>query len=500
MKAYLIARVSTDEQKDALPAQVHRLVDYATRQNLPYELIEIQESAFKGNRYEFNEALKKIQSATEPIAVVFDKIDRYTRDSSAEEGRILRNLYMTGRIEMHFPSDNLIINKDSPATDLMRLGLGIVLAEYYSNAIRDNVKRRQEQMLRDGLWTGKAPFGYKNVVLENGKKWIWIDALPADAVRSAYEWYATGNQSLRTISQKLQAEYGYRTSISQVDAILKNPFYKGVMRTKGNLYPHKYDLVISEELYDQAESVRKGYAIKSKRWAGLPYAYRGLIKCADCGCSVTFEKKKGTYVYGHCTQYRAKHGAAYVPEHKITEQLQVLFQSISIPEYAYSQVSQALRQSHEEKKQLHSETSVQLDAEILKYTNRLEKIYDDYLDDKISETLYKRKFDEFNKTKKSLQNKRENIEQVQEDYYGTVTHLLKLSKNAPQLFDKANYEQKRSLINLVLSNLTLKGEQLLWEIQKPFDTIAFCNQNGNWYAWQDSNLRPSAPQADALSS
>jgi DNA invertase Pin-like site-specific DNA recombinase len=490
MKAFLIARVSTDEQKDALPAQIHRLVEYASRQNYQHELIEIQESAFKGNRTEFNEVIQKIQAIKEPVAVVFDKIDRYTRDSSAEEGRILRNLYQSGQIELHFPSDNLVITKNSPATDLMRLGLGVVLAEYYSNAIRDNVKRRQEQMLREGIWIGKAPFGYKNVVLEDGKKWIWIDALKADAVRTAYQWYATGNYSLRLISQKIEAEYGFKLNVSQWDKILKNPFYKGYMQSQGKIYQHRYDLVISEELYEQADTVRKGYQIKSKRWAGLPYAYRGLIKCADCGCSVTFERKKGTYVYGHCTQYRAKHGATYVRENIITEQLQVLFQSISIPEEAYIQVSQALRVSHEEKKQLHSEPAAKFDSEIQKYTSRLEKIYDDYLDDKISKELYERKFAEFNKTKKSLQNKRENIEQVQEDYYGTVTHLLDLSKNAPQLFEKANHEQKRTLINLVLSNLQLKGEQLLWELQKPFDTMAFCNQNGNWYPRQDSNLRP----------
>lgn len=269
MKAYLIARVSTDEQKDALPGQIHRLVEYASRQNYYHELIEIQESAFKGNRTEFNEVIQKIQATKEPVAVVFDKIDRYTRDSSAEEGRILRNLYQSGQIELHFPSDNLVITKNSPATDLMRLGLGVVLAEYYSNAIRDNVKRRQEQMLRDGIWIGKAPFGYKNVVLENGKKWIWIDALPADAVRTAYKWYATGNCSLRLISKKIQEEYGFKLSVGQWDKILKNPFYKGVMKSKGKLYQHQYDMVISEELFDQAEVVRQGYKIKPKRRARL---------------------------------------------------------------------------------------------------------------------------------------------------------------------------------------------------------------------------------------
>jgi site-specific DNA recombinase len=490
LKAYLIARVSTDEQKDALPAQVYRLKDYAERKGFTYELIEIQESAYKENRQEFNEVIQKVKASKEPVIVVFDKIDRYTRDSTAKEGRILRNLYQSGQIELHFSSENLIINKDSPATDLMRLGLGVVLAEYYSNAIRDNVKRRQEQMLRDGIWIGKAPFGYKNVLLDNGKKWIWIDSLKADAVRSAYQWYATGNHSLGTIKQKLQTEYGFELGINQIDKVLKNPFYCGQMVSKGKAYPHKYDLVIREELYEQAKAVRESYNVKPKRWGGLPYAYRGLISCADCGCRITFEKKKGTYIYGHCTQYKGKHGAAYVAEEELTHQLMSAFNKIAIPEDAYYGVSRALRQAHEDKKEMHDENLRRIDAEINKYQKRLDRIYEDYLDDTISKELYSRKYDEYKKMHKSLRNKRENIEQVSEEYFETIMNLLQVSRNAPILFMDAEPEQKRILINSVLSNLVLKGNQLLWEYKKPFDEMAFCFSTGKWYPGRDSNPRP----------
>ena len=38
MKAFLIARVSTEDQADALPAQLYRLRDYAERKEINYEL------------------------------------------------------------------------------------------------------------------------------------------------------------------------------------------------------------------------------------------------------------------------------------------------------------------------------------------------------------------------------------------------------------------------------------------------------------------------------
>ncbi len=131
MKAFLVARVSIDDQKDALPAQAFRLTEYAKRRGYEYELTEIRESAYKGNRSAFSELVKKITLHNDIAVVVFDKIDRYTRDSSSQEVRILDDLRKSGKIELHFPSDNLFIHRDSPATDLLRLGMGVVVAQYF---------------------------------------------------------------------------------------------------------------------------------------------------------------------------------------------------------------------------------------------------------------------------------------------------------------------------------------------------------------------------------
>jgi site-specific DNA recombinase len=490
MFAVLIARVSTDDQKDALPGQVYRLEDYAKRQNYTHKLFQVTESAYKGNRNDFRIVLDAILAYKDKVMVVFDKIDRYTRDSSSEEVRELQNLYRSGKIELHFPSDNLIIHQNSPATDIMRLGLGIVVAQYYSDAIRDNVKRKIEQKLRDGEWIGNAPMGYKNTVLPTGKKWVEIDALRADIVRTMYEWYATGVQSQREIKRKVIEEYGFKIGNSQVDLVLKNPFYYGEMRVKGVLYPHKYDTVISRDLYDQVQRVREGYKVKPVRWAGLPYSYRGLMSCAECGCRITFEKKKAKYVYGHCTQYKGKHKASYVAEEVLTEQLMSAFEKIKIPEAAYTEISEVLRSSHEDKKKTRDTMITTLDAEIEKYQHRIEKVYEDYLDEKIPEDLYKRKFEEYRASQKSLQNKRINVEQVEDEYYATVTHLLKLAKDAPRLLKIADYEQKRGLINLVLSNLELDGKLLRYKYKKPFDMMAFCHENSSWLRELGSNQRP----------
>jgi|GEM_PF-5662570 len=90
MKAFLLARVSTDDQKDALPAQTYRLTEYAKRMNYEFDLTEIKESAYKDTRNEFKSIVDRIKDCKEKVIVVFDKIDRYTRDSSSEQVRILQ--------------------------------------------------------------------------------------------------------------------------------------------------------------------------------------------------------------------------------------------------------------------------------------------------------------------------------------------------------------------------------------------------------------------------
>ena len=490
MKAFLLARVSTDDQKDALPAQVYRLTDYAKRLRYDYELIEIKESAYKETRNEFEIIVDRIKKYENNSMVVFDKIDRYTRDSSSNSVRTLNNLLREGRIELHFPSDNLYIHKNSPASDLLRLGMGIVVAQYYSDAISDNVKRRIEQKLRDGEWIGKAPIGYKNTIKESGKKWVEIDAFKAEAIRDAYKAYATGNTSYKELCRKWKNEYGLIVGTSQMDLILKNPFYYGEMKVKDKLYAHKYDTIITRELFEEVKATIDGYKVEKRRWGGLPYSLRGLIRCAECGCRITFEKKKKMYIYGHCTQSKGKHGASYIPEASLIDQLAGFFKSIQIPEYAYEDVSVALKSSHEDKKRLREDTLLTLDIEIEKYQKRIEKVYENYLDEEIPELLYKKKMEEYKKAQKSLQNKRINIEQIEDEYYNSSSHLLKVSRNAPDLFIKANNEQKRALINLMLSNLELDGDQLRWQTKKPFDTMAFCNENAIWLRRLDSNQRP----------
>ncbi len=83
MKAIIIARVSTKEQREAgnsLPAQVSRLQKYC--QNKGFEILQtcsFDESAYKIQRDAFDRIIDFILEQKEKIAVCFDKVDRLSR-------------------------------------------------------------------------------------------------------------------------------------------------------------------------------------------------------------------------------------------------------------------------------------------------------------------------------------------------------------------------------------------------------------------------------------
>ena len=58
---------------------------------------------------------------------------------------------------------------------------------------------------------------------------------------------------------------------------------------------------------------------------------------------------------------------------------------------------------------------------------------------------------------------------------------MKLSNRADDLFKSSEVEQKRQLIKLVLSNLRIKGENLLCEAQELFDILI---KNADCVSWR----------------
>ncbi len=223
-------------------------------------------------------------------------------------------------LELHFVSDGQIVNSRISAVEKFQFNISLGLASYYSDAISDNIKRAIEQKLRKGEWPGRASYGYLNVTGADGKKTIVVDEYASALIRKTYELYATAAYSMELLRAKLKNDYGIKWSKGFIDKVLRDHFYYGTMVWKEKMYPHRYPPIITKTLFNEVQNVKASFNKKRYKYAGKPYIYRGLIRCAHCGLAITPEKHKG-HVYYHCTQYNGKHGAKWLREEEITNQL-----------------------------------------------------------------------------------------------------------------------------------------------------------------------------------
>ena len=285
MKAIILARVSTHEQMDegySIPAQLVRAREYAQRKGL--EVINeypFDESSLKDHRKKFEKVIEEIKKSKESIALIVETIDRLQR--SFKESVLLDDYRKSGKLEIHFIRENLIIHKEANSSELQRWDLGVFMARSFVLQISDNVKRTNEQRFRDGFWYGKAYVGYKNIVKEDGTKTIIIDKDRAFLVKKMFELYATGNYSIRKLVKEMNERgltnnpSGTPMISSQVDKKLKNTFYYGVMKFKGRLAPHNYEPIVSKFLFDQVQKVIDSYNKQNFKRTNKTYVFRGLI-------------------------------------------------------------------------------------------------------------------------------------------------------------------------------------------------------------------------------
>src|SRR3989344_614572 len=109
MKAIILARVSTEEQKDAgnsLPAQIERMTGYCKRKGFNVvRTFSFDESAYKTKRDEFDRILDYLEANKGKVAICFDKVDRLSRNVFDKRVSLLYEKAVADQIELHFVSD-----------------------------------------------------------------------------------------------------------------------------------------------------------------------------------------------------------------------------------------------------------------------------------------------------------------------------------------------------------------------------------------------------------
>ncbi len=487
MKAVILARVSTEEQKEAgnsLPAQVDRLKKYCQTKSLEVaKVFSFDESAYKTKRDEFDKILDYLKTHKEKVALCFDKVDRFSRNVFDKRVAILFELAMNDKVELHFTSDNLIISPNMSATEKFHFSMNLGLSKYYSDAIGDSVKRAFEAKIKRGEWNGKPPLGYINFIDEDGKKDIMADPLRKHFIVKMFELYVAGS-SVKQVAEKLK-EVGLRSNNtpskevagSMIYHSLKNPFYYGLMRNKGVLNPHKYEKLISKDLFDKAKQSMAGYHKKPFKYDSKPYSLKGLIKCADsaCGCTITAETHRG-HDYYSCTNSKRIHPErVYIREEDLLAPISKTIEELKMPEYKIEETIEQLKKLNKTKDEFYLNSITGLRKEHDQTKKRISNSFDLLADGSITNEIYNKKLKEYQEKLADLEIRMGQHTQADESFYMNAKTLLFILKKSCDVFKGSEPATKRQILNFLLQNITLDGKKLSFELKTPFNRVLEAN-------------------------
>ncbi len=488
-KALLVARVSDVEQRKALPAQKKRLYEYAKRcrwiERQDFRYVEFDETAFKENRKTFNElVIDPLQNTTTSSIVVFDKIDRFSRESTSNERAALTKLFRQGKLEMHFPSDNLFIHKDSPAPDLFRLDIGIALAGYYSSSIRDNVKRRFEQLLADGVWVHRAPVGYKNVLIQTEVLSKPIKDIHEDTERShfivkAFELRAQGMSYSVIAKELIKAGFTSRKTgkaditKAGVEKIISNKFYYGTMVHKGKEYKHKYKPLIDRSLFNRCQLVKDERKSMKRKWDSMDFTLKDVVTCGICGRAVSpFRSKQ--WVYLNCANPTCKN--PNTAESLVMGSIEAVIKKITLPDHLLTKVLQELRANHKSQQKHYKATVAETRHEYDEVDKKLNMWWGRLVDDRIAPDKYDEVVKTLTKRQEQLNDKLEILTKGNKDVLLTCSYLLDLANRAEELFKCADNGQRSKLLGFLLSNLQLNDKKLTFTVNFPYKQLIELNE------------------------
>lgn len=314
LKYCLYARKSSegDEQQAlSIDSQLSEMRAQADNEglNVVCELKESHSAKDSGQRPIYNQLLEGI-AKNEYNAILTWAPDRLSRNAG-DLGAIV-DLMDQGKL-LHIRTYSQMFSNNPNEKFLLMILCSQAKLENDNKSI--NVKRGIRTKCDMGWRPGVAPLGYINRAF-GGVKDIIPDPERGEIIAEVFRKAGQENWSGRRLKtwldeQDFTSRSGGQVTLSQVLALLKNPFYYGEFQYPegpgAKWYKGSHKPLISKELYELVQQTR---GVNKGIWGSKQFAFRGLLKCGRCGADITAQDKIkklkngefNRHVYYNCTR------------------------------------------------------------------------------------------------------------------------------------------------------------------------------------------------------
>lgn len=296
MKFAIYCRKSSDaedKQVQSIEDQRQILLPLARERGLNViEVFSEARTARKPGRSEFNRMMEMIE-AGKIDGVICWKVNRLSRNP-IDGGRI-QWLLQEGAIEIITPG-----NRYDSTTNSVIISVELGVANQQSRDISTDVRRNLRQKAAQGILpTGEKP-GYRfDPQAKQGSKKPIPDPERFPLVQRAMHLVASGNKRPAEVLVLLNEEWGYRTPKrgklggksmhrSKFYSMLNDPFYYGEFefpKGSGNWYKGTHQTMITKADYEKIQVILGNK--NRPRPKQYDFSFTGLLKCGECGASIT---------------------------------------------------------------------------------------------------------------------------------------------------------------------------------------------------------------------
>ena len=482
IKYFLYARKSSeseDRQVLSIDSQIDELKKLAKREGLEIigkPLYESQ-SAKEPGRPIFNQMLERIHKG-EAQGIICWKLDRLARNP-IDGGSI--NWMLQQEVIKHIRA----YDKDYYPTDnVLMMSVEFGMANQYLRDLSQNVKRGLRTKVEMGIYPAPASIGYVNDrYAVKGNKTILPDEARFDLVRELFDLMLTGSYSVPQIQKMAHKKLGITMpsgrpiSKTATYYLFTNPFYFGSFeypRKSGNWYKGIHKPMITEEEYDKIQIIlgRKG----KPRPRSHAFAFTGMIRCGECGSSITAEEKvkrqqNGNvhyYTYYHCTRSQNSNCTQKcIEEKEISRQIQAKIDRIAI-HAEFTEWALDLYKK-ENKKEAGNITKI-IDNVQKAYKTVVEKIKrvnNMRADEELTDKEYKEMKGDLNKERMRLEELLKDASDRIGKWIKKADEMFQFATTAKESFEKGGLETRKSILANLGSNLSLKDRKISITIEKP---------------------------------
>ena len=495
----IYVRVSSKEQERegfSIPAQKKYLSEYAASKGLTVlKIFEESESAKIAGRNQFKLMIQFLKEHKEVTHLLVEKTDRLSRNL---KDITLLDLADWPHLSIHLAKENEILTKDSKSSQKFMYGIKVLMAKNYSDNLSEEVRKGLSEKASQGLFPSCAPIGYINNRIDHT---IEPDPEKSPLIKRAFELASMGQYSLSKLRDLLHLEglksarSNSKLSKSQMQRILLNPIYYGDFIWNKKQFKGKHKPIIKKDLFDKVQ-LQMGFVKRSKS-TKHSFAFSNTMSCGHCGCAITAEEKRKksgkTYIYYHCTSGKGRcENVTYIREEKVNDWISEALLQIQIPEHIIEWTKQALLESHQDERSYHLNQLSTLEHNYRTLQNRIDKAYVDKLEDRIDHDFWDRQNSKWILEQKQIESQLSALRSTNTAYIDQGVKLMELARQASTLFKDMTTEEKRELVNLVLSNPKITNGSIEYDFKKPFSMFVNVYDLENWRSERDSNPRPSA--------